>query len=119
MTRMKIGDWRTKIDAIDTTLLHLLNVRAAFALEVGRLKGLRGMALRVPQREQEILGRLKQLNPGPLDERAIEEIYAAILGESIRIQAEHGFGTVKIAASSPRPRARRHMASRRRKAGTE
>ena len=76
MTRMKIGDWRTKIDAIDTTLLHLLNVRAAFALEVGRLKGLRGMALRVPQREQEILGRLKQLNPGPLDERAIEEIYA-------------------------------------------
>ena len=57
MKRMKIGDWRTKIDAIDTTLLHLLNVRAGFALEVGRLKGARGIALRVPQREQEILAR--------------------------------------------------------------
>ncbi len=119
MTRMKIGDWRTKIDAIDTTLVHLLNVRAAFALEVGRLKGQRGMALRVPQREREILGRLKQLNPGPLDERAIEKIYAAILSESIRIQAEHGFGTVKVEGAVARPRARRHLASRRRKAGTE
>ena len=39
MSEIKIGDWRAKIDAIDTTLLHLLNVRAGFALEVGRLKG--------------------------------------------------------------------------------
>ena len=42
MKQMKIGDWRTKIDAIDTTLLHFLNVRAGFALEVGRLKGVAG-----------------------------------------------------------------------------
>ena len=39
MRGLKIGDWRTKIDAIDTTLLHLLNVRAAFALGGGKAKG--------------------------------------------------------------------------------
>lgn len=97
--QMKIGDWRTKIDAIDTTLLHLLNVRAGFALEVGRLKGSQGLALRVPQREQEILTRLKSLNPGPLDDRAIEAIYRTILGESIRIQADHGLGVVETPAA--------------------
>jgi chorismate mutase-like protein len=91
MRGLKIGDWRTKIDAIDTTLLHLLNVRAAFALEVGKLKGEAGMLLRVPAREQEILSRMKKLNPGPLDSEAVEKIYQLILDESIRIQESHGY----------------------------
>jgi chorismate mutase len=92
MRGLKIGDWRTKIDAIDTTLLHLLNVRAAFALEVGKLKGDAGMLLRVPAREHEILSRMKNLNPGPLDSEAVEKIYQLILDESIRIQESHGYG---------------------------
>jgi chorismate mutase-like protein len=100
MKHMKIDDWRTKIDAIDTTLLHLLNVRAGFALEVGRLKGAQGLALRVPQRENEILARLKSLNPGPLDDKAVETIYRAILSESIRNQADNGLGVVQMPATS-------------------
>ena len=100
MKHMKIDDWRTKIDAIDTTLLHLLNVRAGFALEVGRLKGAQGLALRVPQRENEILARLKSLNPGPLDDKAVETIYRAILSESIRNQADNGLGVVHMPAPS-------------------
>jgi chorismate mutase-like protein len=93
MRGLKIGDWRTKIDAIDTTLLHLLNVRAAFALEVGKLKGEAGILLRVPAREKEILFRMKKLNPGPLDGEAVEKIYQLILDESIRIQESYGYGT--------------------------
>jgi chorismate mutase len=104
MRGLKIGDWRTKIDAIDTTLLHLLNVRAAFALEVGKLKGEAGMLLRVPAREREILSRMKKLNPGPLDSEAVEKIYQLILDESIRIQQSHGYGAAtrfkSITASS-------------------
>jgi chorismate mutase len=92
MRGLKIGDWRTKIDAIDTTLLHLLNVRAAFALEVGKLKGEAGLMLRVPAREREILSRMKKLNPGPLDGEAVEKIYQLILDESIRIQESYGYG---------------------------
>ena len=93
MRGMKIGDWRTKIDAIDTTLLHLLNVRAAFALEVGRLKWETGVPLRVPAREQEILSRMKKVNPGPLDGEAVEKIYQLILNESIRVQESYGYGS--------------------------
>jgi chorismate mutase-like protein len=96
MSQIKIGDWRAKIDAIDTTLLHLLNVRAGFALEVGRLKGASGIALRVPAREREILARMKSVNPGPLDSEAVEKIYRLILHESIRIQEAHGLGKMVL-----------------------
>ena len=102
MSAMKIGDWRAKIDAIDTTLLHLLNVRAGFALEVGRLKGESGLALRVPAREREILSRMTQLNPGPLDAVAVERIYQQILDESIRIQVQHGLGKAELPAIETR-----------------
>jgi chorismate mutase len=99
MRGMKIGDWRTKIDAIDTTLLHLLNVRAAFALEVGRLKGETGAPLRVPEREREIRARMKKVNPGPLDSEAVEKIYQLILNESIRVQESYGYGKATRAAN--------------------
>jgi len=89
---MKIDDWRRKIDAIDTAMLHLLNLRIELALEVGKLKNGRGLALRVPGREHEILTRMKKLNPGPLDDHAIDKIYQAILDESIRTQVRHGCG---------------------------
>lgn len=89
---MKITDWRRKIDAIDTAMLHLLNLRTELALEVGRLKSEEGVALRAPVREQEILARMKDLNPGPLDGEAVEKIYQLILDQSIRTQERHGWG---------------------------
>ncbi|MFY9802431.1 MAG: chorismate mutase [Candidatus Acidiferrales bacterium] len=117
MSQIKIGDWRAKIDAIDTTLLHLLNVRAGFALEVGRLKGASGIALRVPAREQEILSRMKSLNPGPLDSEAVGKIYRLILHESIRIQVAHGLGKLVLpkrrkTGTGARPHGKRPKADR-------
>lgn len=92
---MKIDDWRRKIDAIDTALLHLLNLRAELALEVGRMKKEEGVALRAPRREREILQRMKSLNPGPLDGKAIDKIYQSMLAESIRMQELHGCGNAE------------------------
>jgi chorismate mutase len=111
MSAIKIDDWRAKIDAIDTTLLHLLNVRAGFALEVGRIKGENGLALRVPARECEILSRMTRLNPGPLDTAAVEKIYQHILEESIRIQVQHGLGN----ADAPETRTPTNRHAKRRK----
>ena len=88
---MKIDDWRRKIDAIDTALLHLLNLRAELSLEVGRMKSEAGVPLRAPEREQEILTRMKQANPGPLDGETIGNIYQLILDESIRTQTRFGY----------------------------
>jgi chorismate mutase/prephenate dehydratase len=90
--RARIIDWRSKIDAIDTAMLHLLNLRTELALEVGRLKADEGVALRVPAREQEILSRMKSLNPGPLASDSVATIYEVILRESIQTQQQHGYG---------------------------
>jgi chorismate mutase-like protein len=89
---MKIQNWRKKIDAIDRTMLQLLNLRTELALEVGRLKGEQGLSLRVPAREQEILSRMKRLNPGPLAEESVRRIYQLILDESIRTQERNDCG---------------------------
>ena len=89
---MKIHNWRKKIDAIDTAMLHLLNLRTELALEVGRLKGNAGLELRVPAREHEILSRMERLNSGPLDREAVVKIYQLILDESIRVQELNGCG---------------------------
>lgn len=88
---MKIDDWRRKIDAIDTAMLHLLNLRAELSLEVGRMKCESGVPLRAPEREQEILTRMQQTNPGPLDAETIAKIYQLILDESIRTQTRFGY----------------------------
>jgi chorismate mutase-like protein len=99
---MKIDDWRRKIDAIDTAMLHLLNLRTELALEVGKLKGQAGLVLRVPEREREILNRMKALNPGPLDGKAIERVYQVILDESIRTQVLNGCGEAGESKRAPR-----------------
>lgn len=89
---MKIKNWRKKIDAIDSAMLQLLNLRTELALEVGRLKGEQGLSLRVPAREHEILSRMKRLNPGPLTGDSVGKIYQLILDESIRTQEQNGCG---------------------------
>ena len=107
---MKIDDWRRKIDAIDTAMLHLLNLRTELALEVGKLKGEAGYVLRVPEREREILNRMKTLNPGPLDAKAIERIYQVVLDESIRTQVLNGCGVAEQSRQPSRrlrPKARK------------
>jgi chorismate mutase-like protein len=119
---MKIDDWRRKIDAIDTAMVHLLNLRTELALEVGRFKSEAGVALRVPEREREILDRLKGINPGPLDGEAIEKIYQLILDQSVRSQQLHGLGrgsegaSEKASAVKPNEKERRGPRGNSRKA---
>lgn len=109
---MRINDWRRKIDAIDTAMLHLLNLRAELALEVGRLKDRHGVHLRVPEREQQILGRMKRLNSGPLSDPSVERIYKMILDESIHTQERNGYGKTRaMRASGTRAQAKRRKAA--------
>jgi chorismate mutase-like protein len=109
---MTIGDWRKKIDEIDTVLLQLLNLRTEFAVEVARLKEEEGLALCAPEREQRVIAGMKNLNEGPLDGEAVTRIFRAIMDESRRIQEMHaGEGGVK--AKEPARRPSKLRASRR------
>ena len=57
---LTIEELRTRIDVIDEQLLRLLNVRVACAVEVGRLKHEAGLPIYQPEREAQVLGRVRQ-----------------------------------------------------------
>ncbi len=83
---MSIKDWRTEINTLDSDLLRLLNKRAQLALKVGESKTASGVHLCDHTREREVVERMCEANEGPLDERAVVELFRAIIHESRRIQ---------------------------------
>ena len=83
---MSIDDWRARINELDRELLRLLNERARIALKVGESKKEAGVSLCDHTREREVVERMCQANEGPLDDRAIVELFRAIIHESRRIQ---------------------------------
>jgi prephenate dehydratase/chorismate mutase len=83
---MSIDEWRTRINELDRELLRLLNERAGIALKVGESKKEAGVSLCDHTREREVIERMCQANEGPLDDRAIVELFRAIIHESRRIQ---------------------------------
>jgi chorismate mutase/prephenate dehydratase len=84
---MSIEDWRSRINELDSELLLLLNERARIALKVGESKKDAGVHLCDHTREREVIERMSEANEGPLDDRAIVELYRAIIHESRRIQS--------------------------------
>src|SRR5215204_3417487 len=83
---MTIENWRAEINALDGELLRLLNKRARLALQVGKSKTASGLSLCDHTREREVIERMCEANAGPLDERAIVELFRAVIHESRRIQ---------------------------------
>src|SRR5262252_2891826 len=83
---MSINDWRSRINDLDRELLRLLNERARIALRVGESKKEAGVSVCDHTREREVIERMCGANEGPLDDRAIIELYRAIIHESRRIQ---------------------------------
>lgn len=76
---MSLDEYRSRIDAIDRQMLELLNERARCAREIGEIKRADNAPIYVPEREKAIFDKLTALNPGPLDGRAIQEIYREII----------------------------------------
>lgn len=85
---MELHEWRSKISALDEELLRLLNQRAEIALKVGESKKGSGLSVCDHTREREVIERICSLNSGPLDDRAVVELFRAIIHESRRIQIQ-------------------------------
>src|ERR1700704_4349792 len=87
---MSLEDQRAEINNLDTELLRLLNRRALIAMKVGASKQASGLSLCDHTREREVIDRMCKANEGPLDDRAIIELYRVIIHESRRIQTKAG-----------------------------
>ena len=78
---------RVKIDAIDRKMLELLNERQRITLDVVRAKRAHQLPVLDSGREEALLGKLVELNPGPVSAEGIRRIWLAIMGESRIYQA--------------------------------
>lgn len=70
---------RVRIDAVDAQLLALLNERARLAIEVGEVKKITDAPVYRPERESQVIARLRATNPGPLGGDAIEAIQREVM----------------------------------------
>jgi chorismate mutase/prephenate dehydratase len=68
---------RAAIDALDREIVRLISERAGHARAIGALKG-DGPIYR-PEREAQVLDRVRAANPGPLPDAALARIYVEIM----------------------------------------
>ena len=90
MAADKLAELRAKIDAIDRQLIELLNDRTRQVIEVGDVKARepdfeQSSAFR-PDREAQMLQRIRDLNEGPLSDEQIELLFREIISLSIAFQ---------------------------------
>ena len=83
---MDLSRLRKKIDAIDTKIVGLLNDRAKVSLSVGKNKLLARKGIYAPDRERQVLERVRALNQGPMPDGAFENIYREIMSSSIALE---------------------------------
>jgi chorismate mutase-like protein len=83
---MSIEDWRRKIDEIDSKLVELFNERSKCAIEIGKIKHTEHLRVYDPEREREILRRIKSANNGPLDDESLQRLFERVIDECRRIE---------------------------------
>jgi chorismate mutase len=98
-----IDDLRERMDAIDDELLRLFNERAKLALEIGRVKKDLGLPIHVPSREEQIITRVQQENPGPLSPTSITRLYQQLIQESRTLEEEDADSHARVDRSDSLP----------------
>src|SRR5580698_6822951 len=83
---MDLTHLRKKIDGLDARIVELLNERAAITLSIGKEKIKNKKPIYAPEREQDVLKRIKNLNNGPIKNEAVEAIYREIMSASLALE---------------------------------
>lgn len=79
---------RERINAIDAELLQLISERAACAQDVAKIKDAHGDSVQYyrPEREAEVLRRVKERNPGPLDSEEVARLFREIMSACLALE---------------------------------
>ena len=91
-----INELRLAIDAVDERLVELLVERAAIVHKIGHLKSVAGEPVLDLDREQHVLKRISELNPGPYDDEHLYAIFREIMSASRDLE-----GPVQVAYLGP------------------
>lgn len=82
---MELKKLRNQIDAIDKKIVGLLNLRGKAALTIAKVKRKIKKSIYSPERENEVLNKIKQVNTGPVSNQALEAIYREIMSCGLSI----------------------------------
>jgi len=83
---MTLEELRKRIDEIDAQLVELLNERAHVVVEVGKLKAEGDTPIYSPDREKQVLAKIKDLNKGPLPDRCLLAIWREMMSGSFFLE---------------------------------
>jgi chorismate mutase len=86
----EIDRLREAIDRIDEVLVKLLNQRAKYAVEIGRMKKITGAAIYAPEREKQVLANVERWSEGPLPDITVRRLFERIIDESRKVEREEG-----------------------------
>jgi len=75
----ELKKYRQQIDRIDNELLKLFNQRASLAQQIGHAKG--GSAVLRPDREAQVLQRMKEANQGPLSPDSVAQLFTETMSQ--------------------------------------
>lgn len=89
MAGAELNDLRRAIDDIDRQILELVAARVRVVLAVGEYKRRHGVAVYDPERERNLLTRLAELAPDPLDGDTVRRIFERLIDESRRLEQHH------------------------------
>ena len=86
---MDINDWRIRIDELNDELIALLNKRASFAAEIGKIKKQKGLPVLDAGREQAVLNLVAEKAAkaeGPLSPESFKNIFRVIIDETCKVE---------------------------------
>jgi chorismate mutase/prephenate dehydratase len=86
-----LASLRSQIDALDDEILERLNARARLARQIGELKNdasgdTAKVAIYRPEREAQVLRRLKAANPGPLSGEAVARLFREVMSACLALE---------------------------------
>jgi chorismate mutase-like protein len=87
---MDISDWRKKIDELDEQIVALISKRAEAAKAIGELKRTAALPVYEPGREQAVFDHVRAVNPGPLADGEILDVYERIIDVMRALQRREG-----------------------------
>jgi chorismate mutase len=89
-TQARVQELRERVDEVDRELIRALSERARIVQEIATIKAEAGVPLFDPRREEEILQRAVESNPGPIYDSSMRDIFELILHRIRDLEIQRG-----------------------------
>jgi chorismate mutase len=99
--RLKLAEFRVKIDEVDRHIVALLNERTSVVENIGRVKREAQLPVYEPKREEQVFANITESNHGPISQEAVRRIFERIIDEMRSIQKMRMMTSVASDDGSP------------------